>query len=233
MDEESSLLLTMNASVPPTGVPARAGDDLGRRVELVSMDRYMEDISVGLYVRDGETGPVATVHSYSRREGVPERLEYIAHALSELGGMRRLDDPVTVAFPCGTWHATAARRLFLDACKHDPSTPLEPRPLEAPDTRTDQTILVEPLGGGAYEVQARGVTGDEQSRAPAIARGIAKLAELERDEGERSIVRFECGSDHHELIGLLLGRAQNLRAVLREEESQAGRGVLAAPSAQE
>lgn len=197
------------------------------------MDRHMEDISVGLYVRDGEAGPVATVHSFSGRSGVPRRLEYIARALSELGGLERLDDPVTVAFPCGTWHATAARRLFLEACKHDPSTPLEPKPLEAPDSRTEQTIVIEPLGDGAYEVHARGVTEDAPSRAPAIARAMAKLAELEQDEGERPIVRFPCGYDHDQLIGLLLVRAQNLRAVLREEESKAGRGVLAAPSAQE
>ena len=53
------------------------------------------------------------------------------------------------------------------------------------------------------------------------------------DDGDRVIVRFPCGESHDQLIGLLLVRAQNLRAVLREEEMKASRGVLAAPSAQE
>jgi hypothetical protein len=212
---------------------ARSRMDLGRRVELVSMDRHYKDISVGLYVRDGELGPIATVHSYSTRPGVPERLRFIAGALAGLGGLEPLEDPLELRFACGTWHATAARRLFVEACKADPAEPLEPRPLEAPDARSDQTIVVERLGGGAYEVHAHGVPDGEQSRAPAIARAMAKLAQLDADEGERPVVRFPCGQDHDPLIGLLLGRAQNLRAVMREEEMQASRGVLAAPSAQE
>ena len=43
---------------------------------------------------------------------------------------------------------------------------------------------------------------------------------------------FACGHDHDELVGLLLGRALNVRAAMREAEAAAARGVLAAPSAQ-
>jgi hypothetical protein len=211
----------------------RVGTDLGRRAELVSMDRHHEDISVGFYVRDGDEGPVGTIHSYSTKEGVDERMASIASAVAVLGGLDVLQDRVSLRFPCSTWHATAARRLFLEACKHDPSEPLEPKALEAPDSRTEQTIVIEALGDGAYEVHARGVTDDTPSRAPAIGRAMAKLAELSVDDGDRVIVRFPCGQSHDELIGLLLVRAQNLRAVLREEEMKASRGVLAAPSAQE
>jgi hypothetical protein len=46
-------------------------------------------------------------------------------------------------------------------------------------------------------------------------------------------VSFPCGERHDALVGLLLVRAQNLRAALREEELTATRGILAAPSAQE
>jgi hypothetical protein len=199
------------------------------------MDRHHEDISVGLYVRDDGGEPVATVHSYSGRDGVRERLEQIAAIVATLGGLDVGEDGVSLRFRCSTWHATAARRLFLEACKQDPAEPLVPKPLEAPDSRTGQTIRIEPLGDGAYEVHATGVGEGEQSRAPAIGRAMAKLAELSVDDGDgdRVVVRFPCGQGHDELIGLLLVRAQNLRAVLREEEMQASRGVLAAPSAQE
>lgn len=197
------------------------------------MDRHFHDISVGLYVRDTGGEPVGTVHSFSGRDGVRERLEAIASTVATLGGLEVREDGVSLRFPCSTWHGTAAKRLFLEACKQDPAEPLEPKPLEAPDSRTEQRIRIEPLGDGAYEVIAEGVAEGEQSRAPAIARAMAKLAQLEADEGERAIVRFPCGQGHDELIGLLLVRAQNLRAVLREEEMKASRGVLAAPSAQE
>jgi hypothetical protein len=199
------------------------------------MDRHFHDISVGLYVRDSGGEPVGTVHSYSGRDGVRGRLEAIAATVATLGGLEVREDGVSLRFPCSTWHGTAAKRLFLEACKHDPAEPLEPKSLAAPDSRTEQTIRIEPQGDGAYEVIAEGVAEGEQSRAPAIARAMAKLAQLEADEaeGEGVIVRFPCGQGHDELIGLLLVRAQNLRAVLREEEMQATRGVLAAPSAQE
>ena len=197
------------------------------------MDKHHRDISIGLYLRETDEGPVATVHSFSRDDGVPERLEYLAGALCVLGGLERAEGERNARFACRSWHNTAAKRLFAEACKHDPATPLEARPLAAPDSRTDQTISVEPIGNGAYEVKAAGATDDTPSRAPAIARGMAKLAQLSFDDGERSIVSFPCGQNHDALVGLLLLRAQNLRAVLREEEMEASRGVLAAPSAQE
>lgn len=59
-----------------------------------------------------------------------------------------------------------------------------------------------------------------------------KLAELAVLEGESTQVEFPCKASHDALIGLLLPRALNVRAILREEESAGGRGLLAAPSQQ-
>lgn len=206
--------------------------DLGRRVELVSMDPHYEDISVGLYVRDDEGGPIGTVHSYSRRPDTGARLAAIAQTMRELGGLEAGAD-VELRFSCGTWHLAAAKRLFIEACKHDPATPAQASPLQGTDTRSGQRIEVVPRSGGTYEVLADGATDEVPSRAPAIARAMAKLAQLEMPDDTGTIVVFPCGDRHDELVGLLLVRAQNLRQILREEEIQASRGVLAAPSAQE
>jgi hypothetical protein len=196
------------------------------------MDARFEDISVGLYVRDGDGGPVGTVHSYSARPGTPVRLAAIAQTMRELGGLGAGGD-VEVRFPCGTWHHAAAKRLFIEGCKHDPATPAQASPLEAIDARSGQRIEVVHRGEGSYEVLADGATGEVPSRAPAIARAMAKLAELGMPDDAATVVTFPCGERHDELVGLLLVRAQNLRQLLREEELQASRGVLAAPSAQE
>ena len=48
-------------------------------------------------------------------------------------------------------------------------------------------------------------------------------------EGSANRVGFECGHSHDALVGLLLTRAMNVRAVIRELENAAARGVLAAP----
>ena len=207
--------------------------DLGRRTELVSMDSHHHDISVGLYVRETAAGPVGAVHSYSGRPGTAERLAQIAGAMRALGGLDEGGDGVEVRFPCQTWHHAAAKRLFLEACKHDPSTPLTASPLAVPDTRSDQRITVIASGEGVYDVLAEGATAEVPSRAPAIARAMAKLAQLRLRGEDGTSVAFPCGHRHDQLVALLLGRAQNLRQILREEELQSSRGVLAAPSAQE
>jgi hypothetical protein len=207
--------------------------DLGQRVELVSMDPRFHDVSVGLYRKDTADGPVAVVHSYSGTPGIDERVAFIRDALSALGGLELVEgDPDGgLRLPCRDWHNAAMKRLFLDCFRVDPTDALEPKPLEAPDTRSEQTIALVPLGAGVYRVDAAGATEEEPSRAPAIARALVRLVQLE--ERDETTVAFGCGRDHHELMGLMLVRAQNLRASLREEELTAGRGVLAAPSAQQ
>ena len=196
------------------------------------MDPWCDGISVGLYRREGQGGPEAVVHSYSRKPGTLERVAFVTQALEVLGGL----DPVpgssdhAARLPCGDWHAAAMRRAFLDCFRVDPAQPLEVKPLEAPDTRSSQLIRLLPVGGGAYRVLAENVPDGEESRAEPIARALVRLVEL--DPVDETTVSFRCGHEHHELMGLMLVRAQNLRAALREEELSASRGVLAAPSEQ-
>src|SRR5918994_3488299 len=97
-----------------TTTMGRSGSDLGRRVELVSMDRHHRDISIGLYLREGDEGPVASVHSFSGADGVDGRLEYLVDALCLLGGLERAAGERSVRFPCRSWHNTAAKRLFAE-----------------------------------------------------------------------------------------------------------------------
>jgi hypothetical protein len=207
-------------------------NDLDRRIELVSMDRYGEDITLGLYLVGDRT--VATVHSYSDRPFVPARLAWLANAMVILGGMRPGgNDGRTVKFACGAWHELAARRVFLEACKVDPVNALATRGLATNDERTGQYITVSPIGDGGYRVGAVAEDPTAESRAPAVAAGLAKLAALETNPEDLSVIYFSCGAPHDELVGLLLPRAINVRAALREIEQAANRGVLVAPSAQD
>jgi hypothetical protein len=192
------------------------------------MDRHAEDITLALYLM--ADGASAVVHSYSSRPTVPDRLEWLARAMRTLGGLTGTGR--TVAFPCGAWHELAARRIFLEACKLDPSADLEVRPLAVHDTRTDQAVHVSALGAGTYQVVAVPADPAAASRAPAIAAGLAKLGGMDLDAADATTVRFHCGAPHDELVGVLLPRAINVRAALRELESAATKGILVAPSAQ-
>lgn len=196
------------------------------------MDPHCGDITLALYRAEEADGPVGLVHTYSGAPQARARTEWLAQAMQVLGGLEPAgENAACLRFPCRTWHALAAKRLFLETAKLDPAQPVQPRPLEVPDTRTAQTIRIEPLGSGRYGVRAEANGDEAPSRAPAIAAALAKLAELETGDGE--VVAFPCGHDHHALVAVMLTRAQNLRAALREEEMQASRGVLVAPSAQE
>jgi hypothetical protein len=68
-----------------------------------------------------------------------------------------------------------------------------------------------------------------------IVNGLLKLGDMRRvvsDEDTEDCVAFECGCSHDALVGLLLVRAPNVRAIVREQEAMSARGTLSAPSAQ-
>src|SRR5438552_3175028 len=109
--------------MPGVSTATHVRDDLDHRIELVSMDRFCDDITVALYLV--RSGLAATVHSYSGRSAVAARLSWLAEAMRELGGMASVgSDGRTVGFDCGSWHQLAARRVFLESCKVDPSLTL-------------------------------------------------------------------------------------------------------------
>ncbi len=206
--------------------------DLGRRVELVPIDSHFHDITIGLYLerQDAEQG-VYSVHSYSQLDGTDGRLNHVAQAMVALGGMQRCDGVrPSLVFPCKKLHLAAAKRVFLEACK----VPFDAKPTARSssifDKKADGTMHVRSEGAGAYRVTCDQDDEKASKRIAAIAGGFAKLLEMER-VGDDAIC-FGCGQPHDVLVNLLLPRALNVRAAMREQEQQAARGVLAAPSAQ-
>lgn len=197
--------------------------EIGNRIELVSMDPHCGDISIGLYRQQAAE---YLIHTYSNREDAAARIEFIARAMSVLAGMELSGDMVRHA--CGALHPVATRRAFLEACKLPSTTPLAERPAQLADKKSGKAITVESLSNGAYRVKAEG----DDARAGSIAGGYRKLAEVVLVDESPGEFRFPCGAPHDALVGLLLARALNVRLVLREEEMAASRGMLVAPSAQ-
>ena len=212
--------------------------DIGRRIELIPIDPHFHDITIGLYRQQnvdattGKDSPVFLVHTYSHIAGAAERIENVRQAMQTLGGMLRTADGL-LYFPCNSAHEAACRRVFLEACKLAPNTPIEPRPLNILDKKSQLTITVDSKGTGLYRVTAAGEGRGAARRISAIAGGLMKLGEMESIETDnKDSVTFACAQSHDALIGLLLMRAPNVRIVLREEEMDASRGVLTAPSQQ-
>lgn len=220
------------------GIPMRHIVDIGRRIELVPIDPHFHDITIGLYRQQsvntitGEETPLFLVHTYSHIAGAAERIENVKKAMQTLGEMLQTPEGL-LYFPCGGAHQAACRRVFLEACKPAPGTPIEPRPLHTLDKKSRLTITVNSTGDGVYSVAADGDGRGAARRVAAIAGGLMKLGEME-DLGadSRDTVAFDCAHAHDALVGLLLIRAPNVRVALREDEMSASRGVLSAPSQQ-
>ena len=210
--------------------------ELGERLELVSMDPHFHDISISLYRSTGEGGASGFLaHSYSTREGAAERLGFVMRAMAVMGGMGPAPgQPERLAFACGAAHKAAVKRLFLEACKRETGADIEVQPMRIYDKKNDLTIAATAVGGGGYRIAAVDGEGNDKAaqRVDGVTRGLIKLAELEPG-AEAGEVRFPCGFSHDELVGLLIGRALNVRAAMREAEAAAARGILAAPSAQQ
>ena len=212
--------------------------DIGRRIELVPIDPHFHDITIGLYrqqtvdVTTGQQSPVFWVHTYSHISGAAERIENVRQAMQTLGGMLKTADGL-LYFPCKSAHEAACRRVFLEACKLDLNTDPEPYPLSILDKKSQLTIKVDSMGEGVYRVTAESEGRAAARRISAIAGGLMKLGEMESVETDtKDTVAFPCAQSHDALVGLLLTRAPNVRVVLREEEMDATRGVLTAPSQQ-
>jgi len=207
--------------------------DLGRRVELVSMDPQFHNISIALYRQDTGGSPTFGVHSYSGREGSQQRLDFVVRAMTLLGGLEVVPNEThKLRFPCRAEHLLACRRVFLEVCKLDPALPIEKRPLTILDKKSNRTITATSLGSGVYHLTANGEETDKANRIAAVANGLAKLGQMQASDSNGDRVAFGCGQSHDALVGLLLIRALNVRAVLREQELAAARGVLSAPSSQ-
>jgi len=205
--------------------------DLGRRLELHSMDKHCQDISLGLYRRNLGGVPHVLVHTYSSVSGASQRVAFIKQALIVMLEMEESDgSPDWLRFRCRTMHERSLKRGFLDLCKLPTDAPLEPKPLTSFDKKANGHLRAQSLGAGLYETDCQEPSEAGRKRATALARGFAKICEMDPIEGQIFQVVFPCRTSHDALMGMLMFRAQNVRAAMQEDEMATSRGVLSAPS---
>ncbi len=207
--------------------------DLGRRLELHSMDVHCHNISLGLYGREVGGESHFLVHTYSEDPDTPQRVSFLRQALMVMIGLEDSSQkPGWLRFSCGTVHERALKRAFLDLCKLETGAPLAAKPLTAFDKKADADLTAASLGNGVYRMESPDGAEKGAKRAAALTRGYLKVCEMQEVAGENNHVVFPCATVHDELMGMLMFRAQNVRATMSEEESAAAKGVLSSPSQQ-
>mgnify|MGYP001213805646 CR=1 FL=1 len=205
---------------------------IGSRIELVPMDPHCHDISIALYRQSQEAGSAYLVHTYSSLEDAPGRIAFVKIAMCFLGGMDAGSDGL-LRFPCSESHELAIKRVFLEACKLPSDAKLTPRPLQVFDKKSGLTMDIIRGENGRYQIIAEGEGKDKEKRISYIAGGLMKLGQMNEAEQRLDLISFPCGQPHDAMLGVLLVRAPNVRAALREQEATTDRGVLAAPSQQD
>jgi hypothetical protein len=203
--------------------------DIGKRVELLAMDPHFQNITIALYRQDLSGRPGYLVHTYSHLEGAGDRIAGLRQTMTTLGGLEPSGE--LLHFACGAAHQAAARRAFLEAAKVAPGAEPPSKPLTVIDKKSQRKIMAVSLGNGRYQITADGAEEGKATRVDSVAAGLVKLGEM-KAAGTSDQISFACGHAHDDLVGLLLPRALNVRAILREEEAAAGRGLLVAPSQQ-
>lgn len=205
--------------------------NIGKRIELIPMDPHFHDISMGLYLREADEATEFLVHTYSFIKGARDRIGNVIRGMERLGSMDVTPDGL-LQFSCGSQHQLACKRLFLEVCKLDLKKIVDIWPLEILDKKSGRNIFVNNLGEGIYQVLADGDEKGRERRVGVVINGLMKLGEMLGVEGHPDQVAFDCGHSHDALVGLLLVRAPNVRALVREQQMISARGVLAAPSQQ-
>ena len=209
--------------------PAEVIQHYGQCLELVPLDRRFHDISVGLYVKDG----VCTIWTFSRREGVEERIREIRDQMIALGGMEAVQGSNNqVRFPCGQLHQRTLRFVMSQAVGKAPDYAPPQGELSIQDSKSALTIhadlsgdLAEEHGGRAvYRVSLEGEARNAAMRLRMVLAGFTRYGEMEQ-VGE-SGVSFACGMAHDALMRILLPYSRNISSVETMMAAEALRGQM-------
>ena len=204
--------------------PAEVIQRYGQCLELVPIDKYFHDISIGLYAK----GAVCTLWTFSKKEGARDRVKVIRDQMIALGGMERIPETDNqVSFPCGHLHAKPLKFLLAQAVGKSPDYSPPEANLEIKDSKSDLTIVVsEPGmdGGGIYQVGVEGNARNPDVRLQMILAGFVRYGDMQLS-GESGI-RFQCGERHGQLVRVLMPYSRNISNVENMLAAETTRGQM-------
>ena len=196
----------------------------GSCLELVPMDSSFHDVSVGLYVKDG----LCTVWTFSRREGVQERVRQIRDKIVEMGGLEPEDGTDDqLRFGCGHLHVRPLKFLVSQAVGKAREYAQPEGDMTIKDTKTALVLAVQGRQGDdqwVYDVTATGEARNASGRLRLVVGGFVRYGEMERVD--RTTVAFPCGQRHDAMMRVLLPYSRNISSVESMLEAEALRGQM-------
>mgnify|MGYP003388747242 CR=1 FL=1 len=191
--------------------PAEVLSQYGRCIELISMDKYYEDISIGLYLKDG----IFTIWSFNNSKGVPDRIKQIQAQLINLGDMLPANNSDNqVKFKCGNIHERPVKFLLAQAVGKAPDYSPPTKELKIKDSKSNLNIFIKPhedSESNSYTVDVVGEYKNPSMRLRMIVAGFIKYGEM--DKVTPNEVAFTCSHRHDGLMRVLLPYSRNISSV--------------------
>ena len=212
------------SSLVARGRVAQKIAEIGNCLELVPMDPHFGGVSVGLYVKDG----VCTVWSFSRAEGVGERLRAIRDQMVRLGSVEPVDGSGSqFVFPCGMIHVRPVKFLLTQAVTKSPDFVHPDGPMTIKDSKSALMLTVKGVQEEdrcVYHVSGEGEMRNPALRLRMVVAGFVRYGEMEK-VGDTEVA-FHCGQRHDKLVRLLQPYSRNISAVESMLEAESMRGQM-------
>ena len=197
---------------------------LGHCIELVSLDPHFNEVSVGLFVKEG----VLTISSYSVLNGIEDRIEQIRDRCAQLGDVEPVEGTTDqLRLISDLYLDRALRFMFIAAVEKDPSLELPVGRITAPDTKTKLTFVLEGAmedGKYVYSVSAEGQAERAEMRVRAVVGGFIRYSDCERVDKNK--FSFPDGKKYDNFARLILPLARNVSAVEAQMEQDEMTGQM-------
>ena len=191
--------------------PAEVLSQYGRCVELISMDKYYENMSIGLYLKD----KIFTIWSFNNSKGVIDRIKQIRDQLINLGDMLPVNNSDNqVKFKCGNIHERPVKFLLAQAVGKAPDYSPPTKELKIKDTKSNLYIFVKNhknSESNSYTVDVVGEYKNPTMRLRMIVAGFIKYGEM--DKVTANEIAFPCKFKHDGLMRVLLPYSRNISSV--------------------
>ena len=181
------------------------------------MDPFFNDVTVGLFFKE----PLLTVYSYSKIEGLENRLEEIRNRIVDIAGALPGDQFNQATFPCSCKDGCCTpplRFVIKEAVMKDRPNNIS-EGIKHKDLRSDMILSINytlEKGIHKYTVTGDGNAPKPEIRYRAVVNGLLKYGGFEKLDNFS--FRLKCNQRNDKLINLLLPLARNISAT---EESLA------------
>lgn len=184
--------------------------ELGRCIELVSMDPFFNDISVGIYKNKNHL----TIWSFSNIPGLNNRIEQIRDNCALLGDVNVLPGTFDkLVMRTDLYLERALKFMFTIAVQKEKKDFKIDGPISAPDTKTKLKFFLtsyEKNSNNIYKVSVEGENEKAHLRIRAVVGGFMKYAGCERVSPEEFM--FSDGKRYDKFARLILPVARNVSA---------------------